>query len=171
MKNIIPALILIVIIAASFSNYGCTDRSEKYNQKAFAVADSIINSANICYLFIYTREFLYRDFIYQMQLEQAKSGFSNIEYQLDEFNSILDPEMQGINMDRYKMDSLFETIKEPPKGSEEVFYQIQKLYINYSIVLFLANIPESTLNRQIFTIDDKYEDYKKIREDIEGLKK
>ena len=78
--------------------------------------------------------------------------------------------MQSINNDRCKMDSLFATIKESPKESKEVFYQIQKLYINYSIVIFLANIPESTLNRQIFTIDDKYEDYKKIREDIEGLK-
>ena len=58
MKNIIPKIILIAVVtAAAFSHFGCADRSERYNKKAFAVADSIINSANICYLFIYTREF------------------------------------------------------------------------------------------------------------------
>lgn len=160
----------------SFLLLSCGESPEKYNKRAFVVIDSINEETDIFFAFASSCQSMWRSVIFDHEYinpitETRKycSDFNvGIMYYLEDmkpFDSLTKKNVLP------KIDSLFETIKEPPKKSQKIFELAKEVYAINKQAYELAFKPSGSLNSYTENINTLFRKYKELKSQIDIEKK
>lgn len=175
MKYFVFLLSVLVLLS-------CSESSESYNKRAFAVVDSLIDYSETTFSVASMRQSAWRTAIFDNEYKNPLTG----EYKINDrgyksyvdFNEALqyfDEDMKLLFMvvesEKKKADSLYATIKEHPDDSEDVYDNIKELFHIYSLSVDMALDAEGSLKSYSNNLNNLYSDFKEMKTKIEIDKK
>ncbi len=162
------ALIAICLIS-------CGENAEKYNKRAFALADSLIFYTDVNFDFCSECNSMWRSVIFDHKY--ISPLFRNTEYCYDFNDGIAkytkDMEQFTPMMKQRKkfVDSAYATIKEAPEESENILSNIKEMLNIYDQSYNMALNPEGSLTSYTNNVNDLYSKFKTLKGKIEIDKK
>lgn len=165
-------LVFMALIAALIMS--CGESSEKYNKRAYAVADSIISYTDINLELVSDCQSMWRSVIFNSQYispafhltsycSDFNDGISRFKEDVSKF-----PIIKGR---KKTVDSLYETVKEAPEKSKTTNEQIKELCSIYSRSLEMILEPSGNLTSYTENANNLITKYKELKSKIEIEKK
>lgn len=160
----------------SFLLLSCGESPEKYNKRAFAVIDSINESTDMFFTFASSCQSMWRSVIFDHEYSHPITGEKKycsdfnigIMYYLEDMKPLDSLTKKTILP---KIDSLFGTIKEPPKNSQKIFELAKEAYAINKQAYDLAFNPSGSLNSYTENINTLFRKYKELKSQIDIEKK
>lgn len=166
----------MVLIIASIGFFSCSESPEDYNKRAFAVADSISSSCDLCFAVATLKQEVWREAIYDNYYTNPLTKTDKkYVYEFSEALGYFDADFKSryeILEEKSKLiDSLYITIKDHPEKSAAIFSNIKELLSLHGQALNMATKSEGSYKTYSANVDELSQKYKDIMSKINIDKK
>ena len=168
-------LIYSIIAIVAISLYSCSESSEKYNVRAFNVADSIIMYSEKNFEFVSACQSMWRSVVFDSEYINPITDETSYCYDFNEgiarYCDDLSPLVKEFKKEKKRIDDLYGTVKEAPEDSKGNLEMIKELVTIYSQSYDMMTNPSGSLNTYTANYNDLYQKFELIKTKIEIEKK
>jgi uncharacterized phage infection (PIP) family protein YhgE len=172
LKELEMNLLRNICVGAAFCAFlvSCSESPEKYNQRAFNLADSVASYSDLNFDLASSCQRSWRSIIfdhyYINPITQEQSYCGDFNEGIAKYKDAVSSLVPILDKKKKYIDSVYATLKDTPEKSQKIFDNIKELVSIYERSYDIATNPEGSLQNYTSNMNDLFEKYKEIKSKI-----